>query len=74
MYREYNIKEKKCLTCEYFKIDRKINQVCNKVCIDYDAIGIGKCSMYRDTPRPRNTRAGATPWCHYKRWMQLPDD
>ena len=72
MFKSYDLQKKCCLTCQFFKINRKVEIIGTSVCIGYDGT-TGNCGIFNNFPKVVNTPANATSTCRYKRWVELPD-
>ena len=72
MFKSNDLQKKCCLTCQYFKIRRKVEIIGSQVFIDYDS-STGNCGIFNNFPYVVNQPANMTSTCRYKRWVQLPD-
>ncbi|MCQ2353386.1 MAG: hypothetical protein MJ033_07940 [Victivallaceae bacterium] len=64
--------KKICLTCQHFKCGRKFESIGRDAFIRYDSVR-GTCRLFHDYPRLINSPTTTGDWCHYKRWIELPD-
>lgn len=72
MFKSNDLQKKCCLTCQYFKIRRKVEVIGSQVFIDYDS-STGNCGIFNNFPYVVTQPANMSSTCRYKRWVQLPD-
>ena len=61
-----------CLTCQHFRIGRRLRSIGRNLFVEYDA-QLGGCGLFNDFPKPWNARVADVSFCRYRRWVQLPD-
>lgn len=61
-----------CLTCQHFKVGRRLKSMGRNLFIEYDAT-TGSCKLFNNFPRIINCKPTIGSWCHYKRWVEIPD-
>ncbi len=61
-----------CLTCQHFNVGRRLKSMEQNLFIEYDA-SIGRCMLFNNFPRTINCKPTTESWCHYCRWVQLPE-
>lgn len=66
------IKKQKCLTCQYFKCERRIRLQGQHVLMDYEN-GNGTCTLTGRLMHCHSSPLSGTSICRYKRWLELPD-
>ena len=71
MFKHHQLDQEICLTCQHFKIPRRLQVIGSKLFIDYDA-SMGSCKIFQNVPRLCTCKANTVHFCHYKRWNQLP--
>ena len=72
MFKFIDLQKKCCLTCQFFKGQRKVEVIGRDTFIDYVSTQ-GCCGVFNNTPRLINDPANATSFCRYKRCVELPD-
>ncbi len=72
MFKFIDLQKKCCLTCQYFRASRRVEVIGRQTFVDYDKIQ-GTCGIFNNVPRLISDPAGATSFCRYKRWIELPD-
>ena len=60
-----------CLTCQYFKVGRRLKNIGGRLFIEYDATK-GGCGVYNNFPKLVNERVVGLSFCRYRRWTELP--
>ncbi|MBQ4480901.1 MAG: hypothetical protein II943_09705 [Victivallales bacterium] len=71
MFKFHELDRKVCLTCQYFKGERRLEVIGSKLFIDFDK-NTGACKLWHDFPVVVNAPGDRCSWCHYKRWVELP--
>jgi len=71
MFKHHQLEQEICLTCQYFRIPRRVEVIGSKMFIDYNA-SMGNCQLFQNVPRVCTCKANSVSFCHYKRWVELP--
>ena len=61
-----------CLTCQHFRIGRRVKSIGRNIFIEYDSVK-GGCGLFNDFPKLWNERVIGVSFCRYRRWVELPD-
>ena len=72
MYKFSDLQKECCLTCQFFRGQRRVEVIGRQTFIDYDNPQ-GTCSIFENVPKLINVPAHAVSYCRYKRWVDLPD-
>ena len=67
-----DLDQKVCLTCQHFKVGRRVKSIGRNVFIEYDAVK-GGCGLFNNFPKLVNERVIGVSFCHYRRGVELPD-
>ena len=71
MFKFADLDKKICLTCHYYRINRKVEVIGSKVFIDHDG-STGCCGLLPTVKRNLNSPPIQGSFCKYKRWLELP--
>ena len=66
-----DIDQQTCLTCQHFRVGRRVKNVGGRIFIEYDATK-GGCGIYNNFPKLVNERVTGLSFCRYSRWVELP--
>ena len=72
MFKFIDLQKKCCITCQFFRGQRRVEVFGRQTFIDYDKQQ-GNCGVFNNVPKLINEPANATSYCRYKRWVDLPD-
>ena len=68
----HDLDAKICLTCQHFRIGRRVKSIGRNIFIEYDSTK-GGCSLFNNFPKLCNELVTGVSFCHYRRWVELPD-
>ena len=71
MFKFADLNKEICLTCHYYKINRRIVSVGGKIFLEHDG-STGCCGLQPAVKRNLNSPPIQGTFCKYKRWMELP--
>ena len=71
-WRSQDFDKKICLTCQHFKCSRRVKSIGRNFFIEYDEVK-GGCKLFNNMPTLWNEKVIGVSFCHYKRWVELPD-
>lgn len=71
MFKFADLDKKICLTCHYYRINRKVEAIGGKLFIDHDG-STGCCGLLPTVKRNLNSPPIQGTFCKYKRWLELP--
>ncbi|MCQ2351925.1 MAG: hypothetical protein MJ033_00415 [Victivallaceae bacterium] len=66
-----NIEKECCLTCQHFKVGRRLKVMGRNLFIEYDSV-LGACKLFNNFPKGIECRPMTGSFCRYKKWVELP--
>ncbi len=72
MFKFIDLQKKCCITCQFFRGQRRVEVIGRQTFNDYDKPQ-RNCCVFNNFPKLINEPANAVSYCRYKHWVELPD-